>query len=1002
MALQKQNYNLAFSKGLDTKTDPLNVGPDKFLLLENAQFRNGFGLEKRNGFGNLTKLTNVAGTTITTLNDNLVATGSILQAYSADNDTWINRGSIQPVDLQTKSIVRASTSQTAPDCAIASNGIMCTVFLDAGVGSYVISDSVTGQTIVSKTQLHSTATNPRVYLLGQNFIILFGAVISSTPQIQYIVVPVLKPTSPSAATTFTSVFKSSTAGYDAIVANNSLYVAWKASDSGDAIRVAYLSKSLVLSAAVVFSSQVADLISLAVDNTASLPIIYLAYQNATTNNGYVIALNPNLTTAHASTQIITSTIISHLAASTTAGMCTVLYDVVNNYSYTSVRSDYICKVSISQAGSVGTTSTVIRGVGLASKVFADVDGTQYVMVAYDGSYQPTYFIIDLSGNITCKIAYSNGGGYAPTQVLCNVNLIDNVICLPYTIKDLLVSVNKAQAATTTAGIFTQTGINLAKLTINSSAQYSSEIAQCLHLTGGIMWQYDAVKPVELGFHVWPDTITATVVHSGGSMTSQQYYYQFCYEWTDAQGNLHRSAPSLPISCLVDTGSNNSVTLKVPTLRVTYKDSTNPVRIVGYRWSVAQQNYYQFTSLTSPTLNDTTVDNVTITDTLADSSILGNSLIYTTGGVIENIAPPAFSSTALYKSRLFGVSAEDRNLLWYSKQVIQNTPVEMSDLFTIYVAPTSGAQGSTGPITAIAAMDDKLIIFKANAIYYLTGTGPDNTGAQNDFSEPTFISGAVGTSNPKSIVYTPNGLMFQSDKGIWELGRNLATTYIGADVESYNNDPITSALTIPGATEVRFTTTSGAMLMHNNYYNQLGKYTNVANVSSTLYNNKHTFLMSTGQIRQETKNVYLDGTAPVLPKFSTAWLKLTVLQGFQRVYFFYLLNEYYTPYKLNVEIAYDYNPAILQSTMLEPGNSRTTWGSENLWGGGEVWGGNGPIDQKRVFLDRQKCQSIQVTISEIYDVSKGVAAGQGVSIAGINFVIGAKDNKPKLAGSQSSS
>ncbi len=154
-------------------------------------------------------------------------------------------------------------------------------------------------------------------------------------------------------------------------------------------------------------------------------------------------------------------------------------------------------------------------------------------------------------------------------------------------------------------------------------------------------------------------------------------------------------------------------------------------------------------------------------------------------MVENIGAPPTSVMTLFKSRLFLVDAEDKNLLWYSKQVIESTPVEMSDLFTLFVAPTIGAQGNTGPITALSSMDDKLIIFKKNAIYYLVGVGPDNTGASNDFSDPVFVTSTVGCDEQNSIVFTPNGLQFQSDKGIWLLGRDLSTTYIGSPVEESN-------------------------------------------------------------------------------------------------------------------------------------------------------------------------------------------------------------------------
>jgi len=96
-------------------------------------------------------------------------------------------------------------------------------------------------------------------------------------------------------------------------------------------------------------------------------------------------------------------------------------------------------------------------------------------------------------------------------------------------------------------------------------------------------------------------------------------------------------------------------------------------------------------------------------------------------VAEDIGPPATKILALFDTRLWLVDAESPNTLWFSKQIIDSTPVEMSDLFTFYIAPTTSSQGSTGPTTALAPMDDKLIIFKGNAAYYINGQGPDNTG-----------------------------------------------------------------------------------------------------------------------------------------------------------------------------------------------------------------------------------------------------------------------------------
>ena len=510
--------------------------------------------------------------------------------------------------------------------------------------------------------------------------------------------------------------------------------------------------------------------------------------------------------------------------------------------------------------------------------------------------------------------------------------------------------------------------------------------------------YDGYLPVEHNFFLWPDSVEGTV-GTGGFMTAQQYFYQVTYEWTDNQGNAYRSAPSIPIT--KTTGGSGSVTLDIPTLRLTYK-TANPVKIVIYRWSTMQPIYYQVTSIASPILNDTTVDSIVYVDTLADSTILGNNIIYTNGGVVEDVNAPATNILSLFDTRLWLVDAEDRNLLWFSKQVIENTPVEMSDLFTFYVAPTTGAQGSTGPITALCPMDDKLIIFKSNAIYYINGTGPDNTGTNNQYSQPIFVTSTVGCANQQSIVFMPNGLMFQSDKGIWLLGRDMSTTYIGAEVENYTQfnvqfdlQPlVTSAVNVPDTNQVRFTMSTGQTLMYDYFFNQWGTFAGVPAVSSCIYHALHTFLNSYGATRQETQGLYLDGTSPVLISFTTSWLNLAGLQGYQRAFEFFLLGQYLTPHKLQVGIAYDYDPSFLQYNLIQPDNFSPVFGglgddSEDPFGQQTPYGGPGNLESWRIFLKKQRCQAFQLTIQEVYDPSFGIPAGQGLTLSGINLVVAVK-------------
>lgn len=1000
MAVQKQPITINFSQGLDTKTDPFQVQLGKFLRLKNSIFKNGVGLDKRNGFGFLPSLPDSTSSYITTFHGGLTAIGSNLKTLSTASNSWVTKGTLEPVSLSTSSLARAAVSLTQCDSAISSNGLVCVAYTEATVGGttykYSILNQETGDIIVAPTIISANASgSPRVFILGNYFMIVFTSTITATPHLQYLAINMFSLSVTGPTDISTQYTPASTVAFDGVTAGGLLYLAWNGSDVGGAIRVTLINQSLTQSGTSVFASNSGNLFSVCSDDTFSTPVIWVTFGTSGSSAAKTLAVDHALNTFVNPTAVVSGgdPAITNIASASINGVCQLFFEANNNYSYdAAIATHYIYSKTINTTPTVSSATTILRSVGIASKAFL-LDSTPYLLSCYKSTNQSTYFLINGSGAIIGKLAYENAKAY---NVLGNpsVTLIDGAASMSYLFAAQIQSVNKSQGSSTPNGVYVQTGVNLANWDFSSDALLSAEIANNLHLTGGFLTMYDGNQPVEHGFHVWPDSVEVTTSGTGGSITAQQYYYSALYEWTDAQGNIHRSAPSIPVS-ITTTGSTSTNTINVPTLRLTAKSG---VKIILYRWSAAQQIYYQVTSITSPTLNSTSTDSVAITDTLADSSILGNSILYTTGGVLENIGAPATDLVTLWGSRLFLVPSEDRNLIQFSQPVIEGTPVEMSDLLTIYVAPTIGAQGNTGDTTAIASMDDKLIIFKRSAIYYITGVGPDITGANNQYSEPIFITSTVGCARPRSIVFMPQGLMFQSDKGIWLLGRDLSTRYIGSDVEAFNDDAVLSAITVPGTNEVRFNLESGTTLMYDYYFDQWGEFDSPAALYSTLYENLHTYIDSLGRVFQETPGLYLDGGKPVLLSFTTAWAKLAGLQGYQRAYFFYFLGKYLSPHKISLQIAYDYElPS--QSVILTPDNFSAAFGGDSLFGGSDTFGGKSNIENWRIFFDRQKCESFQITFQEIFDAAYGTAPGAGISLSGLNLIAGMKSGYPRLAASR---
>lgn len=491
----------------------------------------------------------------------------------------------------------------------------------------------------------------------------------------------------------------------------------------------------------------------------------------------------------------------------------------------------------------------------------------------------------------------------------------------------------------------------------------------------------------------------------GSTNTNAYYIVATYEWMDNQGLIYRSAPSIPVPITTSsTTSTGTITYTIPTLRLTSKTS-NPVKIVIYRWSVANQTYFQTTSVNVPVLNSTTTDYITFVDPNPDSSIVGNNILYTTGGVVPDFNAPASNLVTEFDNRLWLISAENPNVAYPSKQVVQGTPVEMSPEFSIYVSPTTGTTKSLGPITAFFPLDDKLIFFFRDGMCYINGVGPDNLGTTavgsplGNYSQPIYISSTVGCTNPDSIVLTPQGLMFQSDKGIWLLGHGLDTQYIGAAVEGFNSFQVNSAQAIPGTNYVLFTLTgTNQFLMYDYFYNQWGTFEGVSGISSCIYQDLHTVLDAYGNVLQQTPNAYTDNGNAVLMSITTGWINLATIQGYQRIYDMLLLMKYLSPHFVYCQIAYEYNSSVRDDVLLKPQNFSDPIPSP--FGVPTPVGGPGQLEQWRIHAKRQLCQSFQLSITEVWDSTLSTVPGAGFTMSGLTARVGVKRATRPIPGSTS--
>ena len=965
-----QTVKFGFGGGADTKTDPWQVPAGKFLAIENMIYSKTGALVKRSGLPSTTIPAVTGNNQVATIGNGLASLGQTFQTYSPALNAWQAQPSFTPASIAVNPLVRNSQSQSAADTVIAANGLQCTVYCNASfVGgeafyadvSYQIVDSNTGQIVVDPTVIYASGINQyaRVFLLGSFFVILYQ---NSLGGLSYLAIQTANPV----ATATGGFATNSPQVLDGIVIGSTLYVAYPSASGGELI-INTLSSSLSVGTPTTIATSTGGPSDASLYLDAGGTNIWCAYillvSSGTTSTLYSALLTPSLTTlATSSGSLVNSAAINAVAVTNVSispnrSQSFLTYITESGY----VQSPFFTETYVYTGAAITQSgvSIITRGLTIASKAFV-YNGNGYVFAVNISTNQPTYFLINQNGLVVSRFAYLNAGtqGQLITQsalLKSGVQLNGSIATFPYLYVDIVTATN---LGTFGNSLYGQGNVNFLTMNLSPNTLPTAQGAGNLNIGSGFTWSWDGANLVEQNFLLYPDVVTA-VTTTGSSVPAGTYQYQAVYSWIDSQGTTYNSAPLV-------LGSPADIEITVSTLRQTYKTGIHgPVFIDIYRWSVAQPVFYLVTSQ----VNDPTVDSISYKDVSTDAQILGNEILYTTGGVVDDFGPPAFTTFASYDSRIWGILAEDPNTLWFSKSLIEDTPVEFSELLTYYVPPVIGTGGNTGPLYAAAPMDDKFILFKSNSIYYIVGSGPDNTGANSQYSAPTTIASSVGTTNPNSLVLTPNGIMFQSNKGIWLLGRDLSTDYIGAPVEQFNSYVITSAQVIPNSTRVKFTTNQpGFILVYDYLYEQWSWDTGItANTiySSCLYQGLLTLMDNAGVCYQESPGLYVDGAStPVEMSFISGWIALSGLQGYQRTHWFISLARYLSAHSITWSMAYDYQDTAYDSVTVTP-NTNT-------------------VEQERIFLKVQKCQALQIQMQENL-----TTAGAGFSMSGINIICMAK-------------
>lgn len=960
MALQKQVVPVAF-RGLNTKVDERHLVPGELVTLENVRFDKPPLIQKRFG---VKQLANVgAGTTIAAYRDQLfMGTGLRARGYLSNGNTT-DLGAFENVSVSTTSVAKTNYVQRSPDVCVHPSGITVYAFDSDEAPQalrYSIFDTATGQPIRLNALIVSSAIDhvPRIFAIGSNVVILFFDTTKRLRMARF------------SATDSTFTVTVSDVALDVAAANPYMDAGY--SDVGPYIIVSYtrddgriafyrVDASLNLTQSPLGSTVLATPTSIGVVPITGIPQVYLLYAAGTTV--YFSILDPiglTLTT--------TSAVLD-----TFTGTCVAITGCTKVFAFTTgARIWYETTgptlVKFMDVG--GGTNGIIRKMGLASKGFTH-NGVQHVLLSYDSPLQRTYFLL-ADTTVVGKLAPGTGDSRTLwPRVRPSVVAHPNGFLVPFLQANRLTSVDGT--------IYATAGVDGAVFGFNAEP-VSVELANNLHITGGLCWMYDGVSVAEHGFHLYPEWGTAPVPSGVGTINGT-YNAVMVYEWMDALGQIHQSSPSPAIDIV--TTNALTITYTLPCLPITAK--TTPISIVVYRKRPTDGVYYRVSSVSLPTINNTTADTVSFAgDTLTDAQLVGRAQLYTNPNnalaEVPNLPAPALNYMVRYRNRMVGIPSENPTYWIYSKSVVPGLPLEWNAQQFYGQVPSDG-----GPITGAAEMDDKLVLFRRHKIHYVAGEGPSPNGLQNDFGNPQVIPSDTGCVEPKSIVVMQDGIMFKSDKGIQLLGRDLSLQYIGAPVEAYNSHRVTSARVMPNSRRIIFTLDNRVALVYDYLVKQWSVWTNYAAADATIFGNLFTFIRSNGEVVQETPNLYKDVNSPVTVALKTSWLSFAGLSGFQRVWRFIVLGDYRSPHRLYVSVAADGNPSPVQAQYVDSQSTLSPGAVAGMGYAGSENPGDGvfPSYEWMLKLAQQKCSRVQITIQE----AQQEPFGEGCTIAGLAFLVG---------------
>lgn len=995
MALDRQTIEIPLAAGLDTRADTRALQPPALASCTNAVFTETGGIQKRRPYTALSTNLLPSGTIsnirrLATYEDELLAfTKDTLYSWSPAVSKWSPRGTYLAPKVTERTVFARPGDQHRGARAELANVVF-----------YAWEEN-------SDTYLAATDKTSGAVLLAPVLLDVGGG--HQTPRFQALTDKVLLFTQ-DGNLVVRALTPSTISAYDNTVAATEVAVAGEFDSSFD---VAKLSAT---SAVVVWRRDVNTSYGIASVNEG---LTVVASTKARTADGPVaVAVTADLTTAVAVIRSsgasilgdILSVALADVAVSTAVGAmsgttppagltgafrsvadagvfrCYVWFresatDATSELS-TSVSTNYITSVGVA-----GTeTDSALRRLYPASKAF-DHDGRVFVWLVFAGAtpdsgmvgdkgsqLQNTYFLYRDDGLLIAKAAATTAGG------LLSAGLVLPLVASSGTNKYTFLGTERRIVPLGQGGQgYSDRGPRDIEIEFDSNeARRVVQLGKTAYLTGGQILQYDGAGLTEVGFHIYPWYFD--VVDDGaGNLADGTYTYKLTWAWSNAKGELDRSTTATFADVTVAGGGSDTAWDAAPLHTTLKTGARGEVNAEVWRTLVAPTLESPFYLVTSKDPSAVTPNGYypntpaaaflgTHRDNFADSTLDDKEASPENGGLLESISPPPATVIAVNEHRVFlaGISY-DPYLIWYSKQRGEGEVVAFHDALTIRVPPAGG------PVTAMAFLNETLIVFQGAAVYALPGDGFDNFGGGANFGPARLLSSDIGATTADTVCVTPQGIVFFSSKGWYLLDRALSLQFLGAPVEDYNTDTFVAVHLLEKEHQIRCVSTS-RILMFDYLVSQWSRWEISGPVHAALWSGDYYYTTAASVFKEDATH---GGTTGYSLEIETPWIKLAGLQGFQRIRRVMILGEYRSAHRLKVELARDYGLSYFQT---------------KFWTVTPTTVGAG--EQVRHSPSIQKCEAIKIRITDRDTTTDTAPSGEGLKLTNLALELGLRQGLHK--------